>query len=96
MKEAPASQTTTVQRLHSVPLQGAVLPPRWLDWHSRPDLNTLGVEGVSSAALQQAREALAAGEQQPGSLLAAGATFDRALAQAAAAVLALRQVHLPG
>ena len=76
-----------------------MLPPRWLDWHARPDLSTLGVEGVSSAELQQAREALAAGEQlldQPGSLLAAGATFDRALAQAAAAVLALRQVHLPG
>ena len=54
------------------------------------------MEGVSSAELQQAREALAAGEQQPGSLLAAGATFNRALDQAAAAVLALRQVHLPG
>ena len=76
-----------------------MLPPRWLDWYSRPDLSTMGVEGVSSAELQQAREALTAGEQlldQPGSLLAAGSTFDRALTQAAAAVLALRQVHLPG
>ena len=76
-----------------------MLPPGWLDWYFRPDLGTLGVERVSSAELQQAREALAAGEQlldQPGSLRAAGATFDKALVQAAAAVLALRQVHLPG
>lgn len=75
-----------------------MLPTTWHHWCSRPDLSTLDVEGVSSAELHQAREALAAGEQlldEPGSLVAAGTTIDRALAQAAAAVLALRQVHLP-